>query len=346
MKRLIIIFLIIQISTIGFIYSQESCSSKLKEAEAVFDNGIIEDVPAILDECIKRGFNKDEKIRAYKLIIKAYLFDDKHQEADKFMLELLSLEPEYVLDNKTEPIEFVNLFKSYRTLPLYSIGFFGGLNVSQVSILETYSVGNLNTLNKSFGKLKPGFNFGLIINRSIAKNFEISVEPTFSNYKFEYIEEPFDFAILNCIESNTRIALPISVLYQIGKGKISPYLRIGGNTGLLTNASLKLIRSYNVDSEESIAEIKGSDISIKDNRRQIDFKGVIGAGLKYKISRGKLGLDIRYNLGIMNQVINDTRYTNPELLYKYYYIDNDFLLNNIAVSISYVYLIYKPVKNK
>ena len=193
MRKKILTFLIFQVLIIGLIYSQENCSSKLKQAEAMFDNGVIEDVPSMLDQCIKIGFNKDEKIRALKLTIKSYLFDDKYEQADSCMLELLNLEPEYEIGSVEEPIEYVKLFDSYRTLPLYSIGFYGGINTSQVSIIQTYSVGDLNSINKSFGSPKMGFNFGLIINRFIAKGFELCLEPSFSQYKYEYIEEPFDF---------------------------------------------------------------------------------------------------------------------------------------------------------
>ncbi len=345
----LIIFLIIILILLNNKYSfaqEEDCSVTLKQAEDLYDEGNIEDVPDLLDQCIRQGFNKNEKLRAYKLIITSYLFDDQEEKADELMLKLLSLEPEYELNEANEPVEFVNLFKSYRTMPVYSIGFYGGVNVTNNSILETYSVGDLNTINKNFGKIKTGFLFGIIVNRALANRLELCLEPAFMQNKFEYIEEPFDFLKVTCNESHSRLYIPLTVQYQLGKKKVSPYIRVGGSGSFLISANMKMIRAYNYDLGESIAEIKGSDISITENRRKLDFNAIIGGGLKYKIPKGKIGLDIRYNIGFMNQTIGDNRYSNSELLYKYYYIDNDYLLNNIAISLSYVYLIYKPIKNK
>ncbi len=46
MNKTLLIFFILNIAFIDFLLSQESCSATLKQAESMFDQGVIEDVPA------------------------------------------------------------------------------------------------------------------------------------------------------------------------------------------------------------------------------------------------------------------------------------------------------------
>ena len=72
-----------------------------------------------------------------------------------------------------------------------------------------------------------------------------------------------------------------------------------------------------------------------------------GAGINYKVKKGNVFLDLRYNYGFQNIVKTEQRYQNDlnnDLLYRYYYLDDDFKLNNFAFTIGYAYNIYKPVK--
>ena len=57
--------------------------------------------------------------------------------------------------------------------------------------------------------------------------------------------------------------------------------------------------------------------------------------------------NVRYYLGLTN-LRNDKAPldANNELLFRYGYIDNDFKINSIAISIGYIKPFYKPKKLK
>ncbi len=336
------------LSSSGYSFAQEAeeaeqdCSVILKQAESTYDAGKIENVPSLLEKCIEKGFSKEEKLRAYKLIISSYLFDDKQEKANEFMLKLLKLDPEYELNKTTETTEFIQLFETYRTEPVYSIGFFGGLNLTNYIVNELYGIHNISNINSDFNTFGFGFQVGANINRYLAKGLEISIQPMLSRNTYSYSDSIFDFTYVDIYEQQTRIDLPISLIYEFGDKNIRPYARIGISTNYILSVPIEATRVY---TDNAHPNISGTDINIIDFRRKLNFSSIAGLGVKYKIPRGFLIFDTRYNYGILNQVNTNQRYTNPELIYKYYYVDNNFKLNNLMFSIGYVYSIYKPELN-
>ena len=79
------------------LYSQETgkCAEKLKNAQTSFDKGQVEEVPSMLRDCMKSGFNKEEALTAYKLLIQTYLLEDETGRADSVMYTFLKKYPEY-----------------------------------------------------------------------------------------------------------------------------------------------------------------------------------------------------------------------------------------------------------
>ncbi|HBS88364.1 MAG: hypothetical protein A2W91_17395 [Bacteroidetes bacterium GWF2_38_335] len=338
-KLLIIAFLFIGFA--GALHSQQNCAVILKEAEKMFDNGVIENVPALLDECLKNGFSKDEKIRAYRLIIISYLFDDKKDKAEEYMLKMLKLEPEYEINQSVDPSEFISLLDKYRTLPVYSLGVFGGVNYSAIRVTQIYGVNNVSNTAYEYNSSGMGYQFGIRVNRYIYKGFEASAEFGLAQSNYEYIDSLYDYAVVSFDEKQTRIDIPISFTWQLELKKIKPFVRVGFNNSLMLNAFGTSVRRY---TDNSHRDITGSDIGLDEFRSKYNASVIGAIGAKYKIKRGHLFLELRYMYGLMNQVNENNRYSSPELIYKYYYIDDDFTLNNYMLSFGYMYSFYKPKK--
>ena len=95
-----ILFILILISqTVLVVKAQEGCGFVLKRAEKLYEEGVIEAIPQLLENCMKKGFTKEEKIRAYKLLILTNLYEDRQNKADKLMLELIKFEPLFITFN-------------------------------------------------------------------------------------------------------------------------------------------------------------------------------------------------------------------------------------------------------
>jgi hypothetical protein len=137
--------------------------------------------------------------------------------------------------------------------------------------------------------------------------------------------------------------MPLTVIYfPYVWNKFTPYVRGGISFGYLLNSSATFTRT-----EPGILKpFTDPAFSITDKRSNFQLMAVIGMGISYSLKRSNLFLDIRYNLGFLNQVNPDERYNTNNLdpYLKYYYVDNDFRMNNLCFSIGYNYKFYKPEK--
>jgi hypothetical protein len=257
------------------------------------------------------------------------------------MLKLLKLEPEYEINQAVDPSEFIGLFDNYRTLPVYSLGVFGGLNYSNINVTELYGVHNISNAAYEYNSSGMGYQLGARLNRFLVKGLEFCLEFSLAQSNYEYIDSAMSFSFVSFDEKQTRLDLPLSFTYQFEINKIEPYIRLGFSNSYLLNAFGTAMRKYTDDSHR---DITGSDIGLSDFRNKYNAGLIAGIGAKYKVKRGHVFFEARYLYGLLNQTNESNRYTNPELIYKYFYIDDDFTLNNYIFSVGYMYSFYKPKK--
>lgn len=327
----------------SFSFAQEgNCAFKLQEAEAMYETGILDSIPALLRSCLNNGgFDDEELASAYKLLIKTYLFEDYEEMAELTMLKFLKKFPEYEI-KATDPVEFTYLYKSYKTIPIYSIGIIGGLNYTFVRIIEPYtneSTGDYSGEYKVSGTKIQG---GLQLKRYINEKIEINLDLLYTAKSFEYTIDLTN-SLTTYTENQSVLSFPLTGTYEFNMGTWSPYFRLGLCADYLFVAKADFLKTYtgSFNSED----IKETDVDILENRNPLTFSAIVGGGLKYPIKGGYLMLDLRYQIGFMNNVVTENRY-NDLNWGNYDYIDDDFTLNNLFVSIGYVFPFYQTKKNK
>ena len=330
--------------------AEGTCAFTLQEAQSLYDQGLIENIPDMLQECIRSGFTKEERQDAYKLIILAYLFDDNQDMANEEMLAFLKRYPEYEI-TPTDPVEFTYLYNTYDTEHKFTYGLCIGGNLNHGFMGEPFSVGKLTgNADQVYKPAGIGLSGGLRLNFLLATNLELSVEGIFNLAKFKNEQEPiFGNIIQNApTETHMRIDVPLTVTYDFPVGDFKPYLRAGGKVGYLMSASYRGMRKYLGETDE-LDDLTGSDLDISPLRRQVNFWAVAGAGVKYKIPYGYLILDLRYDIGLMD--LNDlskSRYnaTDDVQEMNWLYMDTDdiFRLNHIMFSLGYQRTFYRPKK--
>lgn len=318
---------------------QSSCSESLMSATELYNEGIIEDIPNILTPCIEEGFTKNEKIEAYKLMILAYLFDDNQYEAEKTMLAFLKDFPEYEL-RPNDPIEFVYFFNTYETIPIISFGFFMGGNLSNPLITQAYTAGNFNDQNAG-NIIGPGYEIGLNINRKITEKITIHLDMIFAGYNYTFTDRIFDITEIKMRESSTLLSAPLSVTYEFTDMDNRPFVRLGGGVNYLLNSAFTPSRT-NIQGESG--DVTGADIDIMEHRQTINYYALVGGGYRVQLGNGDLTFNARMNIGLYNIVNEDTRYTNQTLWHRYYFIEDDFILTNLSITVGYNISLFKPVK--
>jgi len=341
------------------VYSQsDECVIQLQEAERLYSLGQTENIPEMLKSCITEGFNKDERLQAYKLIILTYLMDDNMRSADSAMVDFLKRYPEYEL-TAADPAEFNYLFGSYETLPLYSLGVNLGTCFSSVNVIEHYGTHNLAmraepTYSVSGIPLRVGISMG----RYLMKGLDINLGILYSSLSFNYENNAFgglavnegEYATLNYKETQNHIEVPVTLTYDVGQRRIRPYFRLGFALSymLTVNSNLELPYIYGTHDVR-----KGETIDLTKNRNALNYWGVGGIGVKFKISKGYFLADFRANIGLNEQLKAGSRYIGGgesyeanDLIWYYGKTHDHFTINNLIISVGYVRLFYKSKKNE
>jgi hypothetical protein len=317
--------------------SQENCSSRLERAEILFERGVIEEIPGLLDDCIRSGFTSEEKDRAHKLVILAYIFDNNIPQAENAMNRFLRENPEYHIQPR-DPAEFVSLYSNFRTRPSFTLGAFLGGNLTSTTMLTNYGPYNTAT-DESYFSILPETQLGLGVSAFLAGKLELNLEGIYSRNSFIH-NVHYDFAEVYKRETHQILEFPVSVTYDLPGGRINPYLRAGASYGLILNAQTNYRLKY-LDGNPEI--IESEMINISKGRTSGTFRALIGAGARFKIPRGHIFFDVRYYYGLTELVIPERRW-DQETTFRYYYTEGDFITDNLAISIGYRFLFYRITK--
>ncbi|HEX3008931.1 MAG TPA: outer membrane beta-barrel protein [Bacteroidales bacterium] len=338
---IVVLVLIIQPKALS---QEDYCLSKLKRAQELFDSGLIEEIPFMLDSCLKTGFDKEQTIQAYRLLIQVYLFDYNQEKAEGTMLALLTRFPEYKIQSN-DPVEFVNLYNQFKTRPRYSFSINPGINMSNVSVLEQYSTGNLNGLKPDYNP--KGINGGVIL--SFEKYFGsrawITTGLGYSFASYEVKESMnFDRELLSFSEKMQFAHLPIYFNFSFGESKrVVPYIFAGGQLNYLIKADGELNRRSLIENSTT-TDLKGTAKDITKSRNAEGFSALGGMGVRFKIAAGYLKANLYYTKGLTDYVKDDLRFSDSENLYYYNHIDDRIRLDFFNFSVSYSYIFYKTSK--
>ena len=325
--------------------AQSECSKVLKKAEKLYDQGSLEQLSHVLESCLEDGFTKDEKSKAYKLLCMNYLYDDNNEKAEETLLSLLHENPEYYVDRQSEKIEFLKLYDKFRTSPSYSLSLAFGVNQTFVEIGEPFGIHNIETTSNVYSNSGLGITFQAAFNKYLKPNLMFGLEADYKTSSYGNFLD-LDYTTVQFTESFSTLDVPLYFRYELGKGKLRPFVKLGGGLNVLLTSKAELVREYSESGVRPQSDQTGPEVDLKDQRVGLNYFAFGGVGVKYKIPMAYLFLDIRYNYGLSNSVNVENRYANKELTYKYYYVDDNFFVSNAIVSLGYERLFYVPKKKK
>jgi len=318
-----------------------TCAGNLKAAQLLFEKGQVEQVPSMLRDCMKSGFNKEEQLSAYKLLIQSYLFEDKLEQADSAMLTFLKKNPEYRL-SPTDHSSFVLLFNKFKVKPLVKISVHLGTNYPFLTFTDSDpgSVASEPGSNKYsseilnfYGSAEAEFELG--------GRIEASIEVGYSQLTFTNKRDFLEIGTTSYVETQRRLEIPLSATYNLrNSGKFTPYARLGAGPAL----SLGTIATADFKpSDLNGTSHTGSDIDRGASRISLDLFVQAGAGIKFKTHGGYIFSELRSNFGFFNQVIHaGFSPEEQELAFYYYYADDAFNMNALNFTIGYTQIFYKP----
>lgn len=345
LERIILLLLTVVFSG-KHLLAQGDCTINLNEAQKLYESGKIEKIPDLLDNCIESGFNKENKVAALRLLTLVYLYEDNNSKAEECFLKMLKKNPEYKINQNLDPIEFVRLYDSYHTRPIFSLGVKLAFNIDFAKCLQTYTFGNYDDADVKYTS-GNGYSFGLKATYNVTNEWHLTIEPSFSSYSFEFSE---NFLGYNTIEGTSILAyidVPLFGSYDFyTNGNTTLYGELGCSVGVSVSGDTEISRRY--DNREN-ADVTGASIDMSDALKPVSLSGLIGIGAKLHVNHGFVSVGARYNIGLNNITDPDSRKlmnANPELTYKYRYMYNDISLSALSINLGYSYEIYIHKKKK
>ena len=337
MKRYL---LFIPVVFLGFsaIQAQNTCTDQLRLTQRSFDDGLLDDIPQLLSDCMKNGFTKEEKTNAYKLLIQTYLFSENYQKADEVMIKFLSEFPSYSIA-ANDPKEFINLHSTYRTKPIFKLDLKAGVTFCSPTTVENFGVGDIVTNHPTY-KSKIGYTFEVNYINFLYKNFDYSIGTSITLTNIAYANNPYDYTAISGTFKNNYIGLPLALRYNARFKGINFFTKAGIEPQYLIKSSIELTRTDNIPGKEPITGIE----NLISSHRRFEIRPLIAIGAIFKIGKDQLMFTAGYKFSTQSQVNPQERYSNLTLINKYYFIEDDLLLNQSYISVSYIRPIYKPKK--
>ncbi|MDA3891498.1 MAG: outer membrane beta-barrel protein [Salinivirgaceae bacterium] len=334
MKYYISLFILFGILMVRSAKAQDDCFLKLTEAEKLFENGQIEQIPNLITNCIESGYNRENKIRALKLLTLAYLFDDNTIKAEKTLLKLLKIDPEYKVNQAVDPVEFIKLYNSFNTTPVFSIGPIFSPSLTMPYLLEPISLNDFSESNPKYSSGGMSITAGIKASYHLNHIWDINLEPSFSFLKSKVIENNYSKSIVTITETMNYITFPISGSYYFYKiNNFQFFGEAGASFDLFLSGNINGIISYN---NNELAPEEPSEIQTKELRKPYNLMSIIGAGTKIDLGRSNIQVCFRYKVGLMNQGNSDqANLINESLNWDYIYQDNLFSINNLSFAISF-----------
>lgn len=350
MRKLLTLPLLLCLS-LGAYAQLERCTQNLEEAQLRYDEGRIQDIEGLLISCLDEGvYDKAQSVQAIRLMILSNIFMEEEGKADTLMLRLLQTDHEFEPDPILDPTEFINLYNTYNTDPLFNVGLKLGQNWS------INDVSGFNTIGQPGSKYEysiiNGIYASLLFEWEFKDRFYLYPEVSYSSRRYSK-EAEFNgingtpaYSSHEIQEVYTWLELPVTVQYVLmDNPKFQPYVFAGGSVSYLLASEYP--GDLNSRTRLGSSEFKVTTISSTEDRNQINANATLGGGIKLKAGEGFITAEIRatYMITDLAKKENGLTPTNDaDLVHGLWEWYDSFKQHYAAVTIGYTKNIYKPKK--
>jgi hypothetical protein len=294
------------------------------------------EVISTLSPCLPY-LSSSDKEQAYRLLALAHIFRDEYMAADTALSEMLTINPRYEHRLERDPYEFQRALDNYDWYSEFLVSVRIGATYTAPALLRPYTVSTGFSTSPSYsGSIGTDFAIGLQfhISRPISLVLEASyLTSTFSRTSESGYQFSTDYS-----EVLSQFLFPLAARYEIFIGMTRFFAEAGGYAAFTSSATGSITGIDGITGQTSTT----SHILSSDRRTSAAYGTVFGLGAMYPFGPGLLGTNVRYLNGLSDMVKAGTRYSNPDLTYRYFYIDDDFSLRNIEISVAF----YLPLNSQ
>ncbi len=320
-----------------------TCAQTLRLARSVYENGRLHELPNLMGDCFsKTEWTTQERVDAYKLLTLAYIYLEEPEKADEMMLNILKTDPEFKPNDNIDPAEFVALWRTFRTEPVYRLGVKVGANATQPNV-HSYTALNEGSEDYAYSY---GFQGGVTMEIAIF-NDKLTLNPElyFQTKSFKVNNSFFDENQTTLGKVTLRsISLPVSLQYPLPIGKKKPdtkwmpYAGAGIATDLLLGVVTDLETTVNKQSPVN------TNTTEKSQYKAFNFAPIVSLGVKGKVKKAEIVAEIRYNFGASTIFDQQKLYDSQKAVFGNKFVHGPFSLNTLSVSFGYLLNKYIPRK--
>jgi len=310
-------------------FAQTSDDIYLSKAAYNFNNGSFSEVLSLTGQ-ISDTAKQSIRFQKFRLQALSYLSLSQNDKAIDAVKKMLELNPTYQFNPITDPDELKVLLNKLRIIPKLNLGLSlsVGSNTTYVKPIGIFTLAQndktYSSRNTMIFSLDGGYNLN---NRS---GIGISLIHAVKEYSLQFGVNDWKS---NLTERLSYIDVPIYYKYKVFEANnISFQAHLGAYLGYLYRANNQ-INSVN-DKDNLLLEIRSFD-AIK-RKSAWNFGVIYGAALQYNRPKGSIVLNCTYFNGANNIVNTENRYSNPQLMHEFYYIDDDLRLNNLSIGLGYI----------
>ncbi|MEQ8906167.1 hypothetical protein [Ekhidna sp.] len=349
--------------------SSSQCARSLSQAEVAFEQGRLSDIINLYSNsssgftrCLNNGiFSIDEEIRAYKLLTKAYLFQDNEGKAEEMFVKLLKVDKEHQLAPE-DPAELYLLKEKFKTEPILRVALRGGMNKS---LPQVFPGQNFSTFQGQKRYNENGSDTGLgigvwieaLAERHLTNGIEVAgglqYRQTSYDVEGELIVNDLTYVARN---SSSMLRFPLIVRYSFNYDRkdedgnrigFLPYVFIGGSYDLTLN-------SRYVDTQRT----GGTAYTLPDGSDNLKAEGQAapsnvsvmgGVGVRMRVGRAKVdffSIELRYDNSLFNYLDPSNRFAIKDVTFGVGHVEDDLTLNAVSISFGYTKSVYLPRKRK
>lgn len=351
----IVASVIVLVSGLSFCQAQTECELTLTQATEEFNAGHLYGIPAMLSDCLNKNQKDEWRQRAYLLLAETYLLLEDPIGAENSYLEVLRANPEYVTDPQRDPIDLVYLSKKFTATPIFAFHARIGPNTSPMRVINDVKIGGEQQTGQSY-KLRLGLQIGGGVDYNYSDRISLSAGFNYVFTAYQHVTTDLFGAnrdIVELVDRQTWAVIPVTVKYGHDQGKIRPYGYAGysfnflmSDRGILNVYNRDLKPSETPTEELSSSENETPNLNLTSHRKRMNGSFLLGGGIKYKYKLDYFFVDVQYSFGIKNIANTENRYKSYADGLPYPYVDDDFRIDNFAVSVGYIRPFYKPRKLK
>lgn len=345
---------LIILSALSAVAQETTCEQTLNLATEEFNSGRFYGVPGMLADCIRDGFTREQKQRAYLLLTQVYLLLDDPLAAENSYLEVLRANPEFITDPAVDPIDVVYLSKKFTASPIFSLHGRIGANFSVVRVVHEILPSSGPIPIETKYTIRPGFQVMVGADWHYSEHLALSTEIgwTSASYKRErfnvFVRDRHEF-----IERSNWIQVPILVKYSFDrfyKSRVRKFLPqafagVSINYLFIDRGQLEVFNNNLGDNGLNTIIATSPSIDFLPYRNNLNTSFIVGGAAKYKWKLDYLFAEVRYGFGLKNMVTSTTTFAGSPMQ-EFGHVDDYFRLDNLSVSVGFIKPLYKPRKLK